>query len=499
MARASRWPPRARSTRSCSTATAGSPACCRWATASRSPPGGSDEGAARAVRGRPAGARPAAVDHARLLLRRDRPLRRAQRPLHGRPRHLVPGARRRRRWWRCGASALAGAGAGAGVRPEHAARAQPPDRRGRGRPRVARPGQPRLAGADLGAARLDAATPSGSRRDEGASSPARAARSGARWCRGWWPPATRSPARRARAQRAEAIRAAGADAAVVDALDADALRERRRGGGARGRRARADRAAGALQPAQADLYDATNRHPPRGHAQPAGRRPGRRGAALRVPEHRVRLRARAAARGHGRGRAAEPRRAAALLRGRARDRRDGARGARRRRARGAGAALRLVLRARAPTTARTAARPRTCAGGASRWSAAAPACSRSSTSTTPRRDRRGRRARRARHLQRRRRRARRHARLAAGLRRGDRRAAAAPRAGLAGAAGRGQDGDATANVQPGASNAKAKRELGWEPRWRAGARASRRGAAASRTAPPPPRRTPRPRTPARSR
>ena len=78
------------------------------------------------------------------------------------------------------------------------------------------------------------------------------------------------------------------------------------------------------------------------------------------------------------------------------------------------------------------------------------------------------------HLQRRRRRAGAAARVAAGLRRGARRQAAAPRPALAGAARRRQRRSPSSAVElRGASNAKAKRELGWQPRypsWRQGFR-----------------------------
>ena len=77
-------------------------------------------------------------------------------------------------------------------------------------------------------------------------------------------------------------------------------------------------------------------------------------------------------------------------------------------------------------------------------------------------------------LQRRRRRAGADARVAAGLRRGARREAAAPRPGLARAAGRRRGRRRRSATQlRGASNAKAKRELGWQPRypsWRQGFR-----------------------------
>ena len=175
----------------------------------------------------------------------------------------------------------------------------------------------------------------------------------------------------------------------------------------------------------------------------------------------------AAARGHGRGRAAEP----------GAPRRRSAHGVRvieemeravlrRRGARRPGAALRLVLR---PGHLLRRGRQHRRGGAQAPLPgdrAAAPACSRSSTSTTR-------------------------------PRRRWRRSSAAPRAsttssttspppcatgcpptpraigapapaadaGLAGAAGGRARWSATMNVQPGASNAKAKRELGWEPRW----------------------------------
>ena len=135
----------------------------------------------------------------------------------------------------------------------------------------------------------------------------------------------------------------------------------------------------ALQPAQTRPLRRDQPDPPRGHPQPARRGPGRRGAARRLPEHRVRVRAGRRARGHGRGGAAQPRRAAAVLGGDASDRRDGASGARRR-AGGPRAALRLVLRPRHLLRRGRQPGRATCASAASRWSAAAPACSRSSTS-----------------------------------------------------------------------------------------------------------------------
>ena len=75
------------------------------------------------------------------------------------------------------------------------------------------------------------------------------------------------------------------------------------------------------------------------------------------------------------------------------------------------------------------------------------------------------------HLQRRRRRAGADARVGAGLRRGARREAAAPRPVLARAADRRPRRRREATELRGASNAKAKRELGWQPRypsWRQG-------------------------------
>ncbi len=64
-------------------------------------------------------------------------------------------------------------------------------------------------------------------------------------------------------------------------------------------------------------------------------------------------------------------------------------------------------------------------------------------------------------------------RVAAGLRGGARGQAAPPGPGLAGAAGRRQGGRDVRHELRGASNAKAKRELGWQPRypsWRQGFR-----------------------------
>ena len=77
----------------------------------------------------------------------------------------------------------------------------------------------------------------------------------------------------------------------------------------------------------------------------------------------------------------------------------------------------------------------------------------------------------ARHLQHRRRRPRAHARVAAGPRGGPGREAAAPRPALAARLVAGEAAVMLGTESRGASNAKARRELGWElryPSWRQG-------------------------------
>ena len=119
-----------------------------------------------------------------------------------------------------------------------------------------------------------------------------------------------------RSQRsAEAIRAAGAGAAIVDALDAAALHEA------------VERAAPEVvvheltalperfNPRKRDLYDATNRIRREGTRNLLDAARARRSAALRLPEHRVRVRPGRRARGHGRGGAAQPGRSAAVQAG----------------------------------------------------------------------------------------------------------------------------------------------------------------------------------------
>ena len=116
---------------------------------------------------------------------------------------------------------------------------------------------------------------------------------------------------------------------------------------------------------------------------------------------------------------------------------------------------------------------RWCASASSPWSATAAACGRSCTSRTPRGHRRRDRARRPRDLQRLRRRAGRGRRVAAGAGAG----VGAPSRGTCRVVGRLVAGEAAIVMMTeirGASNAKAKRELGWQPGTRAGARGSRR-------------------------
>ena len=243
------------------------------------------------------------------------------------------------------------------------------------------------------------------------------------------------------------------------------LRGAARRGRSRGRRPRADRAAAALQPARQGALRRDQPGAHRGHAQPDRRRPSPPARAASSARASPSPTARRAARGPGRGRrrcsSTRPR---PFGDGVPRGRRDGAHGARR-----AGLEASCCATAGstgpAPTTPPTGRRPRTYAGAASPSIGSGAGLFSfihvdDAAAATVAAVERGR----ARHLQRRRRRAGADARVAAGLRRGDRREAAAPRAGLARAADRGPLRRQMATRLPGASNAKAKRELEWTPR-----------------------------------
>ena len=269
----------------------------------------------------------------------------------------------------------------------------------------------------------------------------------------------------------DAVRALGAMPVVADALDPEAVARAVAAGRARGDRAPAHRPLGLAR--HAPFRPRLRSHQPaahRGHRPPARRRPRGGRSALRGAELR-RLAVRAQRRtGQDRGRPARPEPAAAMRRALEAIRHLEARGDRRGLDRGRRAPLRRLLRPGHVARRRTASTWRRSASASSRSSATARACGRSSTSRTPPR-----------------RRSRRSSAARAGSttssttspRRspsGCRVAASALGAQAARGTvprwlGRLLAGEAAAVMMTevrGASNAKAKRELGWQPRHRAG-------------------------------